>query len=74
MGLRIYASSRPKIIGIIIGLKTKKVNTKIPAMIAPTMPFFMSIWAAIIIYGFGTYKVWEGGSFIKYFYVFRIWL
>ena len=65
-----YAKSRPKIIGIIIGLRMKNARTKIPRIIAPTIPFLMSTWSAIIIYGFGTYKVWEEVGFIKCFCVF----
>ena len=44
-----YANNSPKIIGIMIGLKIKNASMKIPRMIAPTIPFFMSTWSAMII-------------------------
>jgi len=48
-----YAKSRPKMIGIMIGLRMKNVRTKIPRIIAPTIPFLMSTWSAMIMLRIG---------------------
>lgn len=54
-----YAKRSPKIIGMIIGFKIRKVSAKIARIRTDATTLFMPPDSAILLYDCRTYKVWE---------------